>query len=123
VTMGQRQQLLFWLGALACLLLLIYLLSPILLPFVAGSAIAYFLDPAVDRLERWRVPRSIATILALLLFVFAVMLVLALLVPLLQLQASSSWRRRSSSLRPRTWRRSGTCSARPWPTPRAGWRD
>jgi predicted PurR-regulated permease PerM len=88
VTMGQRQQLLFWLGALACLLLLIYLLSPILLPFVAGSAIAYFLDPAVDRLERWRVPRSIATILALLLFVFAVMLVLALLVPLLQLQAA-----------------------------------
>ena len=39
MTLGQRQQLRFWLGALAVLLLLVYLLSPILLPFVAGSAI------------------------------------------------------------------------------------
>ena len=88
MTLGQRQQMLFWLGALAILLLLVYLLSPILLPFAAGSAIAYFLDPAVDRLERWRVPRSVATVLALLLFVLALVIVLALLVPLLQLQAA-----------------------------------
>ena len=88
MTLGQRQQLRFWLGALAILLLLVYLLSRILLPFVAGSAIAYFLDPAVDRLERWRVPRPVATVLALLLFVLALVMVLALLMPLLQLQAA-----------------------------------
>ena len=54
----RRQQAFFWLGALVVFFLLLYLLSPILLPFAAGSAIAYFLDPAVRRMERYRVPRT-----------------------------------------------------------------
>ncbi len=90
---GQRQQIYFWLGALAAFFLLVYLLSPILLPFVAGSAIAYFLNPAVHRLERWHVPRSLATVLALLLFVLVVLLIVALLVPLVQVQAGELSRR------------------------------
>jgi len=85
---GRRQQALFWFGALLVFFLFVYLLSPILLPFAAGSAIAYFLDPAVRRLERWRVPRTLATVLALLLFLVLVLAVFALLVPLVQLQAA-----------------------------------
>jgi predicted PurR-regulated permease PerM len=88
MTIGQRQQVFFWLGALVVFFLLLHLLSPILLPFVAGSVIAYFLDPAVQRLERWHVPRTLATVLMLLLFLLALVVVLALLVPLLQLQAA-----------------------------------
>jgi predicted PurR-regulated permease PerM len=93
VTAGQRQQAFFWLGALVIFFLFVYFLSPILLPFVAGSAIAYFLNPAVHRLERWRVPRPVATVLALLLFVLMLLAVFALLVPLVQLQAAELSRR------------------------------
>ncbi len=93
MTSGQRQQAFFWLGALVFFFLLVYLLSPILLPFVAGSAIAYFLDPAVHRLERWRVPRTLATVLALLMFVVLLVAVFSLLVPLVQLQAAELARR------------------------------
>jgi predicted PurR-regulated permease PerM len=93
VSPGQRNQLIFWLGGLVVLALLIELLSPILLPFVAGSAIAYFLDPAVRRLERWRLPRTLGTVVALLVFVLAVLMVFALLVPLIQLQAAELARR------------------------------
>lgn len=93
MTSGQRQQVYFWLGALVFFFLLVYLLSPILLPFVAGSAIAYFLDPAVHRLARWRVPRGLATMLALLLFLLVLLLIFALLVPLVQLQAGELARR------------------------------
>lgn len=86
--MAARQQLWFWLGALIAFFVLVHLLSPILLPFVAGMVIAYFLDPAVRRLERWRVPRAAGTTLALLLFILALVVVLALLVPLVQLQVA-----------------------------------
>jgi predicted PurR-regulated permease PerM len=93
VTTPQRQQLFFWLGALIVFFLLVDLLSPILLPFVAGSAIAYFLDPLVSRLQRWRVRRALGTVVALLLFALALLLVLALLIPLLQLQGAEFVRR------------------------------
>jgi predicted PurR-regulated permease PerM len=93
VTAGQRQQVFFWAGALAAFFLLVYLLSPILLPFVAGSAVAYFLDPVVRSLERWRVPRWLATLIVLFLFGLALMAVIALLLPLLQLQVAELTRR------------------------------
>ena len=88
MTTGQRQQVYFWLGIVAATGLLFYLLSPILLPFVAGSAIAFFLDPVVHRLEGWGVRRTLGAIVVLLLFVMALLLVLALLTPLVQLQVS-----------------------------------
>lgn len=92
MTTGQRQQA-FWLGALVVFFVLFYLLSPILLPFVAGFVIAYFLDPAVHRLERWHVRRAFGTVAVLLLFVLALLLVLSLLLPLVELQAAELVRR------------------------------
>jgi predicted PurR-regulated permease PerM len=88
----------FWLGALAFLLLALYLLSAILLPFVAGAAIAYLLDPVVDRLARWRIagrvlPRSAAAALVLALFIVALAVILLLILPLLQLEAVELARR------------------------------
>jgi hypothetical protein len=40
----------FWFAALLVLVAALWLLSEILLPFVAGMAIAYLLDPVVNRL-------------------------------------------------------------------------
>jgi predicted PurR-regulated permease PerM len=85
---GRRQQAIFWLGALFAFFLLVHFLSPILLPFVAGSMIAYFLDPAVQRLERIGVRRTLGAAAMLLLFVLALGVIMALLLPLVQLQAA-----------------------------------
>lgn len=85
--MTAKDQLRFWLIGLAVTLLALWLLRGILLPFVAAMAVAYFLDPAADRLERWGCSRLVATSIIMGAF-FALVLVLAvLLVPLLQKQA------------------------------------
>ena len=50
----------FWLGLLAALAVLLWLLRGILLPFVLGMAIGYLLDPLVDRLQRLGISRAAA---------------------------------------------------------------
>ncbi|HVJ55782.1 MAG TPA: AI-2E family transporter [Aliidongia sp.] len=77
---------LFWIGIVAALILALTLLSRILPPFVMGAAIAFFLDPAVDRMERMRIPRTVGTVLALVGFLTIIGLFILLLVPLLQAQ-------------------------------------
>lgn len=82
--MTRRQQVVaFWVGGLVFLLLMLFVFRQILLPFVAGAALAYALDPAADWLERRGFTRLGATsaLLALLLIVIAAAIVL--LVPLL----------------------------------------
>jgi len=81
MTAGQRLR--FWLIGLAVALIAIYLLRTILLPFVAGMAIAYFLDPACDWLERHRLSRTVATSIVTLVFAIVLVLALLLIVPLL----------------------------------------
>jgi predicted PurR-regulated permease PerM len=78
-----------WLIALAVFSALLWLLKPMLLPFVAGLAIAYFLNPVVDGLTRRRIPRWLGTLFVLLGFVSLVALLLLLLAPLLQDQISA----------------------------------
>jgi predicted PurR-regulated permease PerM len=68
---------------LAVFLVAVYLLRAILLPFVAGMAIAYFLDPACDRLELWRLSRTAATAVVTLIFAVLVVIALLMIVPLL----------------------------------------
>ena len=48
MTSAQRYR--FWLIGLVAVLALLYVLRGMLLPFVAGMAVAYFLDPLSDRL-------------------------------------------------------------------------
>jgi predicted PurR-regulated permease PerM len=55
-----------------------------LLPFVAGMGVAYFLDPVADRLEKWGLSRTLATSLITAVFFAAVIVLLVLLVPLLE---------------------------------------
>ncbi|RPH69260.1 MAG: AI-2E family transporter, partial [Hyphomicrobiales bacterium] len=43
--MTLHRQVLIWSAALAALIAVMWLLSAILLPFIAGLVLAYFLDP------------------------------------------------------------------------------
>lgn len=47
-----------WLAALLLCAWLVYLLTPILTPFLIGILLAYLGDPLVDRLERWGLSRT-----------------------------------------------------------------
>ena len=75
-----------WLGGLALFAALLYLLSDVLMPFVAGMAVAYFLDPAADKLEKWGASRIFATVIILAAFFIVVMAGIVLLIPLIQAQ-------------------------------------
>ena len=81
--MTPERQIRFWLIGLAVSLGALYLLSGILLPFVAGMAVAYFMDPLCDRLERIGLSRTVATTLVTVIFLLAVVLLTALLLPAL----------------------------------------
>jgi predicted PurR-regulated permease PerM len=85
--------MLFWGGLLAVLGMALWLLDAILLPFAAGFAIAYFLDPLVNRLQSWSIPRGLAALLALLLFFLGIALVALILVPVLESQIGELVRR------------------------------
>jgi predicted PurR-regulated permease PerM len=80
--MPVQRQIRFWLAALVVAALTLYLLREVLLPFVAGMALAYVLDPVVDRLERLGLGRLGATILILALFILTFVLALVVLIPL-----------------------------------------
>jgi predicted PurR-regulated permease PerM len=78
------QRALLWVALIALMAIALWLLSTILLPFLVGLAIAYFLDPVADRLEAFRLPRGLASLVVLVLFLLIIVLFLLLLVPLLQ---------------------------------------
>ena len=81
-------QLLFWLAGLAALLAGLWLLGPVLTPFIIGLVLAYFLDPVADRLESWGLPRLLATALILLVGLGLLVLSVVILLPLLVRQAN-----------------------------------
>ena len=83
-----RRQIVFWFIVLAIFVAFLWLFSTILLPFVAGMALAYFLDPVADRLERWGLSRMAATSVILLTFVVLLVLSFIIVIPLLAAQAT-----------------------------------
>src|SRR5664280_127004 len=87
--MPSERQVVFWLAALAVIVLLLWLLSQILLPFVAGAAIAYLLTPVTDRFERLGVNRLAAALSMITLVVMAIVLLILLVAPILGGQLSS----------------------------------
>jgi predicted PurR-regulated permease PerM len=78
-----ERQLRFWLGALAGFILFLWLFKGVLLPFVAGIALAYLLDPVADRLERIGLSRGAASLTIVLSIFLALVAALILVVPLL----------------------------------------
>jgi len=73
------------LGVILLLLIgwILYHARWIVYPLIGGMLIAYWLDPFVDRLESWKLPRSVGAILSLLPIGLFFALVVIVLVPTL----------------------------------------
>ncbi len=81
--MTLKQHVRFWTILVAVFVLFLVVLSDILLPFVLGMAVAYFLDPVADKLEERGMGRTTATSLIVGVFLLVSCLTLILLVPAL----------------------------------------
>ena len=78
-----------WLGVLAASSYVLYLLAPILTPFVAAALLAYIGDPLVDRLERLKLPRTPAVLAVFVLTFFVISLLVLLVLPLVKSQVAA----------------------------------
>ena len=78
-----RRQLVFWLVVLVAFILFLNVFSSILLPFVAGIALAYLLDPVADWFERRGLSRLAATLIILAIFTIIFIVALLVLIPVL----------------------------------------
>jgi predicted PurR-regulated permease PerM len=87
--MIHKRHLTFWIVTLVVFMFLLWLLSEILLPFVAGLALAYLQTPLADRLERLGMNRTLAALLIVGVVVLTFILLALLLVPILLEQAAA----------------------------------
>jgi predicted PurR-regulated permease PerM len=106
LTPAQRQTL-TWSALAGGVALLLWLLAPVLTPFVVAAVLAYALHPAVEALARRRWPRVLAVVLveglALTLALAVVLLIVPVLVkelPLLKAQVPSLLDKLAQSLVP-----------------------
>ncbi len=72
----------FWFAVLLTLLVLLFIFSSILLPFVVGAAIAYLLDPLAHWFERQGFSRLAATMTILVLFLVVLVALTLLVLPI-----------------------------------------
>jgi len=84
---SERLAALQWLAIATVLAWLVYLLGPILTPFVAAAILAYICDPWVNRLCAWKLPRALATLLAMAALLGILVLLVLILIPLLEKEA------------------------------------
>jgi predicted PurR-regulated permease PerM len=75
-----------WIAISLLALLLLWLLAPVLTPFVIAGVFGYVLHPAVERLAARRVPRVVAVSLVEVAAIVAGLAVLLLIVPILSKQ-------------------------------------
>ena len=85
--MTLQRQARFWLFSLVLFVAALWLLQEILLPFIAGFVLAYFLDPVADRLEKLGLPRVVATLIILVVAISAVVIAVLVVAPILATQA------------------------------------
>ena len=78
-----------WLIAVALFGGLLYLLAPVLTPFIAAALLAYIGDPLADRLERLKIPRTLAVVAVFLLTILVLALLILLVGPLIRSQISA----------------------------------
>ena len=78
-----------WLIALGIVGWLLYLLAPVLTPFIAAALLAYIGDPLADRLQRLRLPRTLAVVVVFLLTFIFLALLIVLVLPLIEAQVGA----------------------------------
>ncbi len=87
---SERFVALYWLAAVAALAWLLYLLDPVLTPFLAAGILAYICQPPVARLSKWRfMSRTSATLLVMGLLFGAAVALLLVLFPLLRYESDT----------------------------------
>ncbi|TAM03839.1 MAG: AI-2E family transporter [Paraburkholderia sp.] len=79
-----QRQALIWAGLALAFGIVLWLLRPVLTPFLLGAIIAYILQPGVAWFVRHRVPRSLAALVMILLFALAVTMLVVLLLAVIQ---------------------------------------
>lgn len=84
---ADRLQTGVWIGLGLAFLWLLWLLGPILAPFLLAGLLAYIGNPLVARLASRRVPRVAAVALVMLLFALLLALLVLTLVPLVRQEA------------------------------------
>lgn len=81
--MPRESQVRFWLIFGAAFIGLLYLLAPVLTPFLLAALLAYLGDPLIDRLEARKISRTWAVTLVFGAIILGLLVLLFLLVPLL----------------------------------------
>jgi predicted PurR-regulated permease PerM len=87
--MTLQRQVTFWVAALAVLVLLLWALGDVLLPFIAGMVLAYLLDPLARRGERLGIGRGISALIVLTLVILVIVVVAMAVAPVLADQFAS----------------------------------
>lgn len=85
--MSSQMQLRYWGIAALGVFALLWMLGDVLLPFVTGAAIAYFLNPFVARLVQVGVPRALAVSTLMIAAIGAVVMAGLLVIPAVIAQA------------------------------------
>lgn len=88
MALSVRTQVKYWGVSAIFASVLLWYLGDVLLPFVLGAAIAYFLDPVADRLEAMGCSRVLATLIITVVMLIVFILAALLLVPTLLSQAA-----------------------------------
>ncbi len=78
-----RSQMLWIAAALLVTGWLVWLLAPVLTPFLLSALLAYMADPVVNRLERWKMRRDVAVSLVFLVVISILVVAMLIIVPLL----------------------------------------
>lgn len=86
---NRQRQVVFWVLAAVSFLVFLHVFRRILLPFVAGMALAYLLDPVATWFERRGFGRLAATIIILVLFVILFVGTMIIVVPVLANQVAA----------------------------------
>lgn len=84
-----RDQARYWGIALLAFFIILWTLGSVILPFVVGGALAYFLDPVADRLQRAGLSRVLATSLISLGALLAAILLVLAIIPTLITQTTA----------------------------------
>ena len=89
MALSVQDQLKYWGVAAIVFFALLYLLGDVILPFIVGGAIAYFLDPVADRLQRLGLSRVAATVVISLLALVVIVALVLSVIPALISQLSA----------------------------------
>lgn len=87
--MSLSRQVTFWILTFVGIVVILWVLHAVLLPFAAGLVLAYLLNPVANRIERAGLSRAVAALIIVGVFVLGFLLVIILVAPLLANQLAA----------------------------------